>query len=296
MAEAPSKRARPLGKAKPKREKLPRLPQSTTCDTPLLLPAHSPLTDSADARVEKRPLLRPAIPSPYSGASQQKIVYVSTHTPFLSAVKRVEKLLRLADKRLVQSATTNAKQQDGRGFKRRRGGEGDEIVGIAEEVERLKKKKRKRGGAGVGDGETDEAAAGGEEVVLKGTGKAIHRVLELALWFQQREEEYVVRLKTGSVGAIDDITLEEEAEDLGVEQDVTGDGEKSAEVGTEDAMDLDRSETTAAEKQQASVKAGSAMSGKKGKRKGAKEVLTADEVPETRFRYASVLEAAVSLR
>ena len=42
----------------------------------------------ADATVTKRPLLRPVIASPYAGACQPKIIYVSAKTPFMSAIKR----------------------------------------------------------------------------------------------------------------------------------------------------------------------------------------------------------------
>lgn len=245
------------------------------------------LISPLDAKVVKRPLLRPAIPSAHAGASQQKVVYVSTHTPFLSAVKRVEKLLHLADKRLVQSATANAQNQNGRGQKRKRGADGDEILGIAEEVERMKGGKR---GKGRGEEEDDVA---GEEVVLKGTGKAIHRVLELALWFQQREQEYVVRLRTGSVGAIDDVTVEE-GDVVGADGQAGVDGEKEdavpdAEHEEEDAMELDGGNVVGDANRDESSKT-------MRKRKGGQKELAADEVPETRIRYTSVLEAAVSLQ
>ena len=168
-------------------------------------------------------------------------------------MKRVEKLLALSDARLVQSATTTAQQQNGRGGKKRKR-EGDDILAVAEEVERIKQQKV------VGEGN-------GEAVLLKGTGKAIHRVLELALWFQQREEQYVVRLRTGSVGAIDDIEVE--------------DGGRDEAEGGADEMEVDE--------QQATKK-------KQRKKKAGKEEGVEGEVPETRMRYASVLEAAVSLR
>lgn len=256
------------------------------------------LTDRIDAKVEKRPLLHPAIPSPYAGAAQQKVVYVSSKTPFLSAVKRVEKLLHLADKRLVQSATTNAKNESGHRGKRKHG-DRDELLGIAEEVEGLKGGKRRKAGLNGADD-----AGKREEVVMKGTGKAIHRVLELALWFQQREEEYTVRLRTGSVGAIDDVSLEEnEAKDgeHGLGEEAGRDAEAGAEVG--DAMEVDGEDEALRQRQEAPTDAlGQVDEGQQGgkpeKRKGKRgmEALAADEVPETRIRHTSVLEAAVSLQ
>ena len=247
------------------------------------------------ARVEKRPLLRPAIPSKHSGASQQKIVYVSTHTPFLSAVKRVEKLLHLADKRLVQSAATNAKQNNagGAGKRKRGAGGGDEILEIAEEVERAKGKRRKVGDDGMGTEKDDDCR---EEVILKGTGKAIHRVLELALWFQQRDQDYTVRLKTGSVGTVDDVTIDEDVE--GGKNGDAVEGAESADAGAgADQMDVDTStvvnDANQPERDEPMIEAGGRT---KKRRKRGKGSPVEGDVPETRIRYASFIEAAVSLR
>lgn len=251
------------------------------------------------ARVEKRPLLRPAIPSKHSGASQQKFVYVSTHTPFLSAVKRVEKLLHLADKRLVQSAATNAKQNNagGAGKRKRGAGGGDEILEIAEEVERVKSKRKKVGDDGMGTEKDDDCR---EEVILKGTGKAIHRVLELALWFQQRDQDYIVRLKTGSVGTVDDVTIEENDEGRveGRNTEDAVEGAESADTGAgADQMDVDTSTAANDGKQpehdEPMVEAGRRT---KKRRKRGKGSPVEGDVPETRIRYASFIEAAVSLR
>lgn len=167
-------------------------------------------------------------------------------------------------------------------------------MGIATEVERLKAKRRK-GGAGVLEGDGGEEAGVGEEVVLKGAGKAVGRCLELALWFQQREE-YVVHLRTGSAGAIDDIEVDEdaEAEDTAVKPDrsegaTTGPSAEDADdtnVGAEDHGGVDP--PTEDEKPDTVI---------------AKHVLgpraaepDKEPIPETRIRYTSVLEVAVSLR
>ena len=209
-------------------------------------------------------------------------------------MKRVEKLLHLSDKRLVQSATTLAKQNKKKapGKRKRRGpdGEEDEILEIAETVERTKRQKKGRD------------AEGGEEVLLKGTGKAIQKVMELGLWFQQREE-YVVRLRTGSVGAIDDIFIhegdalescedaggegaEEMEVDIGAGAERGGDGDEvgeamavgPVEITREPACDID-----AGEKGKVDMNASPATTGN-------------ESIPETRIRYTSCLEVAVSLR
>lgn len=218
----------------------------------------------SDAQITKRPLLRPAIPSPYSGPSQQKIVYVSAKTPFMSAVKRAEKLLHLSDKRLVQSATQLSK--DARNKKRRwdRREDEDEIVGIAKEVEKKKKKK------GLGSER--------EEVVLKGTGKAIGKVMELGLWFQQRDAEYHVRLNTGSVCAVEDVQYEEEAE-------------KHASAGAEVTEDVAQAASSYEIKQAVAKPMSKVMKREEHEIENGKK-----EISETRIRQLSVLEVYISLR
>ena len=205
------------------------------------------------------------------------MIYITAKTPFLSAVKRAEKLLKLSDKRAVQSATTQAgkqRQSQYRGKNRRKSGSatdeaGDEILAIAETLERQK--------------------GGGEEVLLKGTGKAVQKVLELGLWFQEKGDVYVVKLKTGSVGAIDDIAVVEEA-DVAASRDVDGEAEAGADKGEEDGepMDVDSAETPdETDNRMQALDDDSKCA-------GAKKV--AEEIPETRIRYVSSLEVAVSLR
>ncbi len=99
--------------------------------------------------MNKRALLQPPLASPYAGRNQPKVVYISTKTPFLSAVKRVEKLLRLSEGRFLQSATTIAKNDQ---LKRKRKGGPDEILDIAETAEAQKKKKKLERGKGEADG------------------------------------------------------------------------------------------------------------------------------------------------
>lgn len=172
----------------------------------------------------------------------------------MSAVKRVEKLLDLADKRDVQTATTHAQKNK---RKRRRDDEEDEVMAVARGVEEGRDKKRRAGGVS------------GEEVLVKGTGKAIGKVMEVGSWFQQRDA-FTIRLRTGSVGAVDDVEVAEGEED---------EAEK-------DEMEVDQAEAGA----------------EKGKNDpnapgGVKEVAKeAEAVSGTRVRYLSVLEVAVSLR
>ncbi|KAK5679618.1 hypothetical protein LTS10_008440 [Elasticomyces elasticus] len=291
MADTTRKPRRKPRNPPPSHHKLPKLPQN--------------------ASVTKRPLQRPAIASPYAGASQPKVVYVSFRTPFMSAVKRVEKLLHLSEKRAVQSATTVVKQQ---GRKRKRGQE-DEVLGIAKQVEKAKAKKRRGGGE-----EEDDKDAAGEAVLIKGTGRAIEKALEMASWFQQKPE-YLVVLKTGSLGAIDDVEVEEddkeglegleEVDDRNVEDISMADasmGEGPATAGAEgrnSAAQLDgevpdpRPEEpypAVPDKLQAQAISNTDKTAPASAPTTTPAQRPEEPVPETRIRYVSVLEVAVSLR
>jgi ribonuclease P/MRP protein subunit POP7 len=135
----------------------------------------------------------------------------------MSAVVRVRGLLKQADRRAAQS-TKDVVAKTGRG---------DRILAAAV--------------AGLD-------SANKEEVTIKGTGRAIEKVLDLAAWFGERElEEGVkVRLSTGSIWAVDDIVQDMDATTPGDNQ---GDGAD-----------------------------------------------TAGEIPESRMRRVSVLEAKITLR
>ncbi|KAI9813489.1 MAG: hypothetical protein M1832_006287 [Thelocarpon impressellum] len=61
------------------------------------------------ARIQKRPLNHPAIPSPHTSASTQKVIYIATRTPFAAAVKRVRKFLAHIEDRASASSRTSTK-------------------------------------------------------------------------------------------------------------------------------------------------------------------------------------------
>ncbi|KAJ5960507.1 uncharacterized protein N7479_007657 [Penicillium vulpinum] len=128
------------------------------------------------AKVEKRPIPHAPVASPYAGASVPKIVYISKSTPFMSAVKRVQKLLLQAEKR----ATGNINLEDTRKSEKQ----------ILEELSKVSEKR--------------------EEVFVKATGRAIEKALNVAKWFEEKGTEYTVRVNTGSVIVVDDIVEDEE--------------------------------------------------------------------------------------
>ncbi|KEQ72485.1 hypothetical protein M436DRAFT_15678, partial [Aureobasidium namibiae CBS 147.97] len=159
-----------------------------------------------DYRVEKRPLLRPPIPTQYASSQHPKIIYISTKTPFMSAVKRVQKLLLHAETRSAQSASAQVSSSRPKYSAAAAGN--DEISDIERVAAVMAANKHER-----------------DEVILKATGKAIAKALSLGVWFQQRAE-YAVRIETGTVGAIDDIVPSEDAAGEEEDQKMKDDGQE----------------------------------------------------------------------
>ncbi|KAK8204796.1 Rpp20 subunit of nuclear RNase MRP and P-domain-containing protein [Phyllosticta capitalensis] len=168
------------------------VPKHSSNSKPSKLPRLPPNT-----KVQKRPLLRPPIPSPFRNADTEKVVYVNSRTPFLAAVKRVQKLLSVAEKRATQSALAQ-----------KRNHRNDPIMSAAI--------------AAVDGHERPES------VTIKATGRSIEKAMELALFFQQKEE-CRVRLETGTLDAIDDLVEDTNAVSQGTEVN-----EKSDKTAEED--------------------------------------------------------------
>ena len=80
-----------------------------------------------------------------------------------------------------------------------------DLLGPGKDRTKIRSVGRGRGGDGEGAG---GKGAEGEEVLVKGTGKAIEKALRVALFFQG-QQDCVVRLRTGSVGAVDDVSVPE---------------------------------------------------------------------------------------
>lgn len=202
-----------------------------------------------DARVQKRPIPHAPVASPYAGSSVPKIVYVSTKTPFMSAVKRVQKLLRQAEKRAMASLDLSSKRKT----------EKEKLAQLAQGHDQLRKGK------------------GEEEVFIKATGRAMDKALSVGKWFETRETEYIVRVKTGSVLVVDDVVEDEEAR-----QKVVAEGEKAQQEESKDEVAL-----------QSSDKSVSKSAAKKRKRAANAE---AKELPESRTRWVNVVEVAVTYK
>ncbi len=68
-----------------------------------------------------------------------------------------------------------------------------------------------------------------EEVLVKGTGRAVAKALRVALHFQG-EADCLVRLRTGSVGAVDDVVVRAGREDADANGEGEGEGEEVSET------------------------------------------------------------------
>ena len=125
--------------------------------------------------------MHPATLAPHIRSQTPKVLYISTNSPFISIVKRVQKLLSksgsipLTNTTLLSSGSNSDKEN---------------LLAIEALIAK---------GA---------AAAPKEEVTMKATGRAIEKLLQLAIWFQE-QEGYDIFVRTGSIGAVDDVLGED---------------------------------------------------------------------------------------
>ncbi|EGX93503.1 Ribonuclease P/MRP, subunit POP7 [Cordyceps militaris CM01] len=128
--------------------------------------------------LRKRPLIRRPLPA----SSKDRLIYVSSSTPFMSAVKRVRKQL------------TRSLKADGRAPAARK------HASLHARIEGLKR-----------DVEQQQGRAGGGEatVTLVGTGRAVEKTLALASWFEQ-QPDCAVAVRTRTVATVDDVAPAEQ--------------------------------------------------------------------------------------
>ncbi|KAK6952487.1 hypothetical protein Daesc_007026 [Daldinia eschscholtzii] len=144
------------------------------------------------ATIRRRP-----IPTRTPSTRASRRIYITPKTPFRSVTARVRKQL---DKNLREASASN------KAFTNRLAS--NKNASLDERVRAIQRHSAsKDGGIGLED-------AG--EVVVLGTGRAIQKVVEVAMFFQ-KQQDCIVRLKTGSVGAVDDVVVEGEEEEWGGE-------------------------------------------------------------------------------
>lgn len=109
----------------------------------------------------------------------------------MSAVRRVEKLLDRSLRNATAAAPRNASLHARVKALRRHADCSDSTAA-----------------ATADDDDDAQDAVGATRVAVLGTGRAVEKTLGLAAWFEQRGD-CVVGIKTGSVGAIDDIIVDD---------------------------------------------------------------------------------------
>jgi ribonuclease P/MRP protein subunit POP7 len=159
----------------------------------------------------------------------------------MSAVKRIQKLLLQAEKR----ATANINLEDTRKNEKK----------TLAELANISSKR--------------------EEVFVKATGRAIERALNVGKWFEEKETEFSVRVKTGSVIVVDDVVEDEE--------------KKEKEAKKRQRREEEQSNPCASETKSAA---------KKRKRQAAEDAAVDPDadLPESRTRWVKMVEVAVSLK
>ncbi|KAK8150197.1 hypothetical protein G3M48_003700 [Beauveria asiatica] len=128
--------------------------------------------------LRKRPLIRRPLPA----SSKDRIIYVSSSTPFMSAVKRARKQL---DRSLKSVGSSQAARKN---------------ASLHARIESLKRDVE-RDGSGSGSSANE---AYGASVTLLGTGKAVEKTLALAGWFEQ-QSDCRVAVRTRTVATVDDV-------------------------------------------------------------------------------------------
>ncbi|KAI1486838.1 Rpp20 subunit of nuclear RNase MRP and P-domain-containing protein [Biscogniauxia mediterranea] len=142
---------------------------------------------------------RRPIPSRASSTSSSRRIYVTAKTPFRSVTTRVRKQL---DRYLRQASSSS------KAFTNKLAG--SKNASLEDRVRAIQHQSRNGTTSGIG---LEDAG----EVLVLGTGRAIQKVTEVALFFQN-QPDCVVQLRTGSVGTVDDIVVEGE-EGFGGESD-----------------------------------------------------------------------------
>ncbi|OCK77976.1 hypothetical protein K432DRAFT_303000 [Lepidopterella palustris CBS 459.81] len=213
-------------------------------------------------KILKRPLVRPAIPTPFTDASHPKIVFVKHQTPFISAVKRVRGLLKNIEKRDQQSFTS------GKGH----------LIPKKVEAEIAAAQIQKKGPK--------------EEVFVKSSGRAIEKALSIALYFQQ-QNDCRVRITTGTIETVDDIDRRPSIRREQKAKAKRGDKNKTDGKPVEEALE---EMAVATDEDPDQENGGVAIEDGEWSGKIRRDETNDGEIPETRIRKLNVIEVAISLR
>jgi ribonuclease P/MRP protein subunit POP7 len=123
-------------------------------------------------------------------SASSRIIYVSSSTPFMSAVKRVRKKLNAS----LRASTSTRAAPRGASLHSR-------IEGLKRDADNSNKDK-------------DKSKSETEAVTIMGTGKAVEKVVSLAGWFEQ-QGDCEVEIRTRTVGTVDDVVMASDEEEAG---------------------------------------------------------------------------------
>ena len=195
---------------------------------------------------------------------------MSRTTPIMAAVKRVKKLLEQVEKRSLQRE------------------------GVLEISKRVGKK------SSMGQ---QKKSAKQEEILVKGSGRAIEQAVKVGEWFKRHAEdgdgEWVVQIRPKSVKVIDDIV-----EDVPPKADGRLQEGKSMENDRVEEEGLQQAQAKEADvlkhgraRGEESDATGTAQHPRdRGRKKRKRPMYEEDDVPEARTRFIDAVEIGVSLK
>ncbi|KAI6247302.1 hypothetical protein HI914_04203 [Erysiphe necator] len=151
-------------------------------------------------RISKRPLLHPPIASRYSSTTTSKVIYISNKSSFIGTIKRVRLFLEQIRSRSFGNDNNHIKNNSTSLLSQQQNSTSNDVVLTA--LSKAIKEGENKNGKKIRD----------EEVIMKAGGKAIEKGLRLAAWWSS-QSDVKVELRTGSVGAVDDIVDEDGVEE-----------------------------------------------------------------------------------
>ena len=191
----------------------------------------------------------------------------------MSAAKRVQKLLRQAEKRSTANVDlSNSKVS-----------EKEKLERVFHAHETLRK----------------------EAVYIRATGRAIDRAMSIGKWFQDKDEEYEIRVETGSVLVVDDIVVDQEQKEREDKRKNMDGGNSPTDEGLGEGHEEEDDDSANVELKDQTIQLqgdkdtgdGKLMtSSKKRKRNSKEKRLDSVEPPESRTRYVNSVKIAVMLK
>ncbi|KAI0476085.1 Rpp20 subunit of nuclear RNase MRP and P-domain-containing protein [Xylariaceae sp. FL0804] len=160
------------------------------------------------ATIRRRP-----VPARTASTRSARRIYVTAKTPFRSVTTRVRKQLD----RYLREASSSSKTFTNK-LATNKHVSLDERVSAIQRRTSSNANRRGGGGGGAGSGIGLEDAG---EVLVCGTGRAIQKTLEVASYFQ-KQPDCTVQVRTGSVGAVDDVVAAKGEDDNDDDEDPWG--------------------------------------------------------------------------